>query len=110
LSTIEWDLNATLFGDSSSSIAGPAIFMFPIIDGHGGSIEIVACMSGSYTNISVSSPSQACAEEGYELYMDMSNSELQAIERGYDALRFILDTLDGIVQTGFDVVTQSLVG
>jgi hypothetical protein len=42
--------------------------------------------------------------------MDMSNSELQAIERGYDALRFILDTLDGIVQTGFDVVTQSLVG
>lgn len=108
LSTIEWDLNASLTGTSSSSIGGPAIFMFPIIDGHGGSIEIIACMSGSYVNMSVSSPSQACAEEGYELYQDMSNSELQAMERGYDALRTILDTLDEIVQTGFDVVTQSI--
>jgi hypothetical protein len=108
LSTVEWDLNATLVGTSSSSIAGPAIFMFPIIDGHGGSIEIIACMSGSYVNMSVSSPTQACAEQELPLYQDMSNSELQAIERGYDALRFILDSLDGIVQIGLDVVTGSI--
>jgi hypothetical protein len=107
-STLEWELTVDLAGTSSGSIAGPAIFMFPIVDGHGGEIEVVACVSGTYENPVVSRPSQQCAVELLELNQDLSDSELQAIGRGYTALRTMLDRLDGIVQIGFGLVTSAI--
>jgi hypothetical protein len=100
---VEWEATAELIGTSSSSISGPVIFMFPT-----GSLEAVACLSGSYMSISASRPTQQCAGTEFDLYQDLSNSELDAIERAYAALRSMLDTMDDFVQVGFSVIVSSV--
>jgi hypothetical protein len=96
--TSEWSASLMVSGSSADALSGNVLFDTPITEPP----AAVACVSGSYENPTISTTNLAeCAGEFPTLQLD---PDPQAdIAEGYQALRQMLATVIGILETGIQI-------
>lgn len=101
--TFEWNVTLAYSGASAQSLSGH-VELHSLEGGSG----TAACLSGTYETVTVSEAS-ACADDiGLPPFSGVTGAHRAAIGAGYGALRLMLETLTGVLQTGIEAAISSV--
>lgn len=96
--------DASLTPTGEGTLSGPGTFFLnPELGGSGG-IDQVACLEGTFDNMSVTPASESCQmfSEGYDL-VPLPQTDLDAMERAYEGLQGMYSAVEGVTSAGASI-------
>lgn len=93
----EWNLALAAAGDVAEDLTGNVVLSTVITEP-----EVVACLAGGYTTLQVNEATSDCAGE-FPIAAGVTAGQRQQIASGYNALRAMLDAMQGIIRSGVEI-------
>jgi hypothetical protein len=104
----DFAFDASLTPTGGGTLSGPGTFFLnPELGGSGG-IDQVACLEGTFDNMSVTPASESCQmfSEGYDL-VPLPQTDLDAMERAYEALQGMYSAVEGVTSAGASIALSA---